>query len=199
MNDKDEEYSFNNIYDSFVDHYRRMSNNENLGLNTYYEQDWPSPCIDVDASTKTGDLIYWQPYKRSYDDNIKGNYLSNIESALEISIPLELQSYYCRYFSHDLNATAEQGPLVLLQAYNDLDFERFQKNLIAHVMMKRRLKQTETMFFALTDEDDFVLSVLISTGAVVLEKVGHEPQQEIAPNLADFISTLVPAPQLVVL
>ena len=80
---------------------------------------------------------------------------------------LLLLALFCRYFSHDINATAEQGGLTLLQAWNEEDFDRLQKNLIAHVLMKRRLKQADTLFFALTDEEDLLLSILLETGEVV--------------------------------
>ena len=58
--------------------------------------------------------------------------------------------------------------------------------------MKKRLKQEPTLFFALTDEDDFVLSVLNSTGEVVLEQVGRPPKKVISPSLPEFIATLRP-------
>jgi len=59
-------------------------------------------------------------------------------------------------------------------------------------LMKKRLKQAPTLFFALTDEDDFVLSVLNETGEVVLEQVGRPPKEIISPSLGDFIATLSP-------
>ena len=82
------------------------------------------------------------------------------------------------------------GACELLQVWNEEDFERLQQNLIGHLLMKKRLKQAPTLFFALTDEDDFVLSVLNSTGEVVLEQVGRPPQKVISPSLPAFIATL---------
>jgi SecY interacting protein Syd len=74
-----------------------------------------------------------------------------------------------------------------------------QKMGIAHVLMKRRLKQDDTLFFALTDEEDYILSVVLKTGAVMLEKVGKEPHREIAKNISEFIAQLKPLPVLVTL
>jgi SecY interacting protein Syd len=186
--------SFIEVFDAFVSDYQSQSNEENQGLLTYYEPDWLSPCYECkdEATFQEGDEIAWRPFLRNDNAN-----LSNLESALEMSIPAPLQQFFCRYFSHDINASAEKGGLTLIQAWNDSDFDRLQKNLISHVLMKRRLKQADTLFIALTDEDGFVLSVLLSTGQVVLEEVGREPSEIIAPDLESFIRQIKPAPAFV--
>lgn len=196
---------FAETFDQFIHSYNQASNAENQGLITYFEKGWFSPCYrklgaDNPATHVNendfveGEKIGWQAVKRTDNPN-----LANIESALELSIPAELQQLYGRYYSLDLNAKASYGNLTILQALNFSDFERLQKNLIAHVLMKRRLKQDDTLFFALTDEEDFILSIDIGSGAVVLEEVGKVPQKQISDNLTDFISTLTPQPQLVTL
>ncbi|MDT0593684.1 SecY-interacting protein [Glaciecola petra] len=188
--------SFREVFDRFIEEYKMLSNKDNQGLHTYYEPEWLSPCypntleIDIDE----GDEVTWSPFKRESSVN-----LSNLETALEIDIPQSLHDYFCRYFSHDINASAEYGGLTLIQAWNEADFDRLQKNLIAHVLMKRRLKQDDTLFIALTDEDSFVLSVLLKTGEVVLEEVGRAPTKIIAPDLKRFIQLIKPAPAFVCL
>jgi SecY interacting protein Syd len=117
---------------------------------------------------------------------------SGLEAGLEMNIHPDIIAYYGRYWSDNLNAQAEQGRLQLLQAWNEPDYERLQQNIVGHVLMKRRLKQAETIFFALTDEDDFVLSIDNATGEVMLEQVGLVPQETLAPNLASFLDTLHP-------
>jgi len=191
--------AFKHAFDTFIEQYVSMSNEQNLGLKTYFDREWPSPCISLNGtSIEDGEILNWLPTKRD-DLQEQARPLANIEKALEINIPLSLHFLFCRYFSHDLNAVATQGNLTLLQVWNEEDYERLQKNIIAHVLMKRRLKQADTIFFALTDEEDFVLSILLSSGAVVLEKVGKEPEREIALNLTDFFRSLRPRPQLVAL
>lgn len=193
----DQKPSFVQGFDTLLSNYIAQSNLENMGLMTYFEQTWPSPCYVFeygDKSAEQDSQVAWRPILRS--DMVS---LVNIEQALDIVIPNALQQLFCRYYSHDINAQSEHGNLTLLQAFNEQDFDRLQKNLIAHVLMKRRLKQADTMFFALTDEDDFVLSVLLSTGEVVLEEVGKEPCRQIAPDLTSFVSQLTPLPQLVAL
>ncbi|MDU0356093.1 SecY-interacting protein Syd [Paraglaciecola aquimarina] len=80
----------------------------------------------------------------------------------------------------------------LLQAWNLQDFERLQQNLIGHILMKRRLRQPETLFFGVTDQEDFILTLDNSTGQVLLEQVGLQSNDILAPNLAQFIDLLEP-------
>ena len=60
-------------------------------------------------------------------------------------------------------------------------------------MLKRRLKQPETLFFALTSEDDFILTLNNTSGEVMLEQVGLPPKEALAPDLATFIHSLQPS------
>jgi SecY interacting protein Syd len=188
--------SFNRVFDKLVQSYIDHSNKDNMGLVTYFDKDWNSPCFQTKgiANIKDDQELEWRPFLRAETSTLR-----NLEEALEITIPTELQQLFCRYYSHDLNAQADYGNLTLLQVWNADDFDRLQKNLIAHVLMKRRLKQEDTLFFALTDEDDFILTIMLSTGAVMLEKVGKAPHREIAANLTDFIAQLKPLPVLVTL
>lgn len=201
--------SFEESFDSLIKEYISASNSENQGLLTHFESDWPSPCIeefndDYDSLTQD-QVVDWQPVsraqlaKQSIDShsNSLGINLNNLESGLELILPKQVHALFCRYFSHDINASAPQGDLTLLQAWNEEDFDRLQKNLIAHVLMKRRLKQADTVFFALTDKEDMLLSVLVETGEVVLEVVGKEPHEVVSPDLTSFMQTLKPRPVLV--
>jgi SecY interacting protein Syd len=181
---------FATLFDDLINQYKTQSNDVNKGLMTYFENDWPSPCYQGEMD-KMGE-IKWRPSMRTDGAN-----LQNLENALELTIPEEVHILFCRYYSHDINATTTFGNLSILQAWNEDDFDRLQKNLIAHVLMKRRLKQADTLFFALTDEEDFNLSILLETGAVVLEEVGKEPVREIAPNLRSFFEQLTPLPSFV--
>jgi SecY interacting protein Syd len=209
---------FTQAFDNLVANYIKTANTDNKGLLTYFEQDWPSPCVELfndnSAGLQQDALVNWQPVLRHACASSKVNEesqstaqltnlsdasinLSNLEKALEITLPVQAHALFCRYFSHDINASAEQGGLTLIQAWNEEDFDRLQKNLISHVLMKRRLKQADTLFFALTDEEDLLLSILLETGEIVLEVVGKEPHQLISPNLTTFMASLTPRPVLV--
>lgn len=187
---------FENVWDAFIQSYVDASNEQNRGLITTYEPEWPSQCVNLSSiggvKNEEGEDCEWCPVK--YNDQPS---LENLASALEITIPADFETLMGRYYSLDLNAEHERGPLTILQVWNEQDYERLQKNLIAHVLMKRRLKQADTLFFALTDEDDIVISIELDTQAVVLEPVGKPAQEVLSDNLHDFIAALRPLPQFV--
>jgi SecY interacting protein Syd len=151
-----------------------------------YDNEWPSDCYT--ASGNNGDRVSWQPVKR----NVVANF-NDLEKALNMKIHQDVISYYSTYWSDNLSAKTDKGYLQLLQPWNQGDFERLQQNLVGHILMKRRLKQPETLFIALTDEDDFILAVDNISGEVVLEQVGLLPKEVLAPNLATFIQSLQPS------
>ncbi|GLR70847.1 SecY-interacting protein [Agaribacter marinus] len=187
---------FTQKFDQFVHSYIDQSTQDNRGLITLYDDDWKSPCIEakVDNLLVNESEVDWIPTLRSPNASFQ-----NIADALDMTIPEELSILLGRYFSLDLNAQTERGKLTLLQAWNAHDFERLQKNLIAHVLMKRKLKQQDTLFFALTDEEDYIISLVPSSGEVVLELVGKPPQEVLAHTLGDFLDEWVPLPTFVTL
>ena len=172
--------------DEFVLKYLIAAKEHSEMLVVEYDNDWPSDCYTTTGNT--GDKVDWQPIKRSGLANF-----NDLEKALEMKIHPDVISYYSAYWSDNLSAETSKGYLQLLQPWNQGDFERLQQNLVGHILMKRRLKQPETFFIALTDEDDFILTVDNTSGEVVLEQVGLLPKEVIAPNLATFIQTLQPS------
>lgn len=170
--------------DAFICRFLQHFENQNTPLQTEYDEAWPSPAIQKRVSD---DLCEWHPVLQAAD-----NSLAQLEKGLDIKVSPQLQSYYCRYWSDNIDSQTDRGGLQLLFVWNQDDFIRLQENLIAHVLMKRKLRQRDTLFFAVTDEDDWILSVLNDTGEVVLERVGQEPQEVLAPDLASFLDTLNP-------
>lgn len=150
-----------------------------------FDPDWPSPCYAHAA--EPGVMVPWRPVRQTQANDFK-----NVESAMEITLDPQFCDYFTRYFSENLPAKAEQGQCELLQVWNQDDFERLQQNLIGHLLMKKRLKQPPTLFFALTDEDDFILTVDNESGRVMLEQVGKEPVKVIADDLKTFLTALTP-------
>jgi SecY interacting protein Syd len=180
--------SIENSIDEFVLAYRRAYENEKTPLLTEYSEEWPSACcIDQPFDSNGIKLIEWQPTRQQPELSF-----SNVEESLNLRIDKQFKALFSRYWSDNLKAESERGRLQILQIWNEDDGKRLQSNLIAHVLMKRRLKQAETLFFALTDEEDFTLSILNRTGEVVLEQVGCEPQEVIAPTLGGFLESLSP-------
>ncbi|WP_100642218.1 SecY-interacting protein [Alteromonas facilis] len=150
-----------------------------------FDSEWLSPCVQVSAND--GDYVDWKPVLQNGLCQF-----GDMEKALELTLDEQFKAFFCRYFSDHLEASSEHGNLTLLQVWNVDDFERLQQNLIGHVLMKRQLKQAETLFFALTDEEDFIISVDNASGRVVLEQVGKEPSKVLAENVAEFIASLRP-------
>ena len=114
-----------------------------------------------------------------------------MEDGLEITLHPDIKVFYTEFWSESLFAKSNGENYELLQVWNEQDFAILQENLIGHVLMKRRLKQAETLFIGLTDEDDIIVSVDNASGQVVLEQVGQEPHKILANSLPDFISALV--------
>lgn len=172
--------------EDFVQRYVIAAKNDPEMLIVEYDNDWPSDCYT--ASGNTGDKVTWHPVRRT--ETVDFN---DLETALEMKIHQDVISYYSAYWSDNLSAETDKGYLQLLQPWNQQDFERLQQNLIGHILMKRKLKQPETLFIALTDEDDFILTVDNTSGEVMLEQVGLLPKEVVAPNLATFIQSLQPS------
>jgi len=147
--------------------------------------DWASACEQADYDEKN---IYWRPVKSDLALSFE-----NIENALEISLHQDIKTYFSTFFSESINAVCGHGELSLLFAWNHDDFHRLQENIIGHVLMKKRLKQENTIFFAVTDDDDMILSINNETGEVWVERVGCKAYKKLADSLNDFIRQLTPA------
>jgi SecY interacting protein Syd len=165
-------------WQKFVERYA-----QSVKLSTQYDPEWPSACLIDDVSTLTeGDVVTWSPVARPL------NAMTEFTDALGITLPPSLNDFYTAFYADHLTVNLAQGDISLLQAWNADDFARWQENLIGHVLMKRRLKQAETLFIGLPSNDDYLISVLLSTGEVVLEPVGKPPQDIIASDMNQFIA-----------
>lgn len=153
---------------------------------SYADLELASPCQYGDVS---GDQqVRWWPVMRSECQDF-----SNLEHGLEFSLHPDLQAFYGHCYGGGLKVQHQRGNAELLMVWHQEDFSRLQQNIIAHILMKRRLKQRETVFFAVTDDDDIMLSVLNETGAVYLEHAGCEVKEQLAGSLAEFLQQLTVA------
>ncbi len=166
---------------TFVTEYQSI--NGHLPL-TEVDEQWHSPCIQGKHSEA---MEYWQPVNIS--DNLS---FDNVEHALELTLHEDICKYFSTIYSDSMNASCEHGKLILLFPWCAEDFARLQQNIIGHVLMKRKLKQAITIFFALTDEDDTILSLNNDTGEIWVETTGCEPHKKIANSMIDFIAELTP-------
>lgn len=173
------------IWQNFVEDYTAQL--QTIGFAQFSpDPDWPSPCIiEVDGQPQ------WRPVKQTQCG--ENNNFANVESAMSIKIDAQFQTFFSLYFSDNLLAQHGDGELEFLQAWSQDDFTRLQQNLIGHLMMKQRLKQAPTLFFALTDEEDLNLVVDNTTGHVCLEYVGKEPHKVVSKDLLSFITECKPS------
>lgn len=135
----------------------------------------------------TNEQVAWWPVRQQQPLDFSG-----LEQGLELELHQSLKDFYSLYWGGELTLQHEKGRATLLLLWHPADFIRLQQNLIGHVLMKRRLKQRETIFFAVTDEDDTMLSVLNSTGEVYLEHTGVEVKTLLAADLTSFLRQLRP-------
>ncbi len=147
-------------------------------------EDWPSPC---EQGVHQENFSLWHPIKVA--DALT---FDNVELALELKLHHDIKAYFATIYSDSLDASCAEGDLSLLFAWNEKDFARLQENIIGHILMKTKLKQKLTVFFAITDDDDHIISLDNDTGSVWVEKVGSEPHKKLADSLAEFILQLTP-------
>ncbi|WP_114324695.1 SecY-interacting protein [Candidatus Colwellia aromaticivorans] len=155
------------------------------------DEEWPSPCEQgaTEKNPSPEGEVYWQPMAIEKSEELS---FENVESALDLTLHNDIKTYFTLFYSESLDARCDEGELSLLFAWNKKDFERLQENLIGHILMKRRLKQKETIFFAVTDEEDMIISVDNASGAVWVERVGCKPHKQLSDSLTQFISQLTP-------
>lgn len=168
-------------WQNFIDNWLSLAKDK--GFPTI-EQDpeWPSPC-----EFEQGGKFHFKPVEIA--ENLT---FENVEHAMGIKLNQEFTEFFTLFYSDNLDAMHDNGQLQFLQAWSQPDFERLQQNLIGHLMMKQKLKQTATLFIAVTDEDDLNIVINNDTGEVCLEYVGKEPHQTLANNLSEFIAQTQP-------
>lgn len=168
-----------NFTSSFTEQYQKKHGN----LPTIEtDQEWLSPC---EQGASSADESFWKPVL--IDDNLT---FDNVEKALNITLNIDFTAYFTCFYSNAIEASCDEGVLSLLFPWNKDDFERLQQNIIGHIMMKQRLKQDITLFFAVTDEEDMIISIDNESGEVWVEQVGCKPHKKLANTVIEFIDSL---------
>ncbi len=164
-------------------------------LQAPFDPDWRSPCeIGEPFETEEGTVIAWRPTPRPAEASEED--FAPLERALEMPIHPDIKAYWGAYWAAGLEAEAVEGHVSLLFPWNPQDVERLNENLIGHALAKKVAKgRSMSVFFACTEADsELFLSVDNNSGAVLLEKPGFKPVRQVAPDLASFLTTLVPRP-----
>lgn len=153
-----------------------------------FDPEWRSPCELRQEAEQT----FWTPTEQQLSVDFSG-----LANAAEAPIHKDIQDYYGLYWSGILLAKTQEGPVSLIQIWNQEDFDRLIENLVGHLMMKIRAKAPFTVFFANTEEDsELFLSIDNASGVVLLEEPGKAPIREVAPNIASFLDRLTPDERL---
>lgn len=147
-----------------------------------YDDQWPSPCQCSDISHNR---ICWHPVLREKPLDLKAT-----EDALDLSFHPSVKVFYSRYYSETISVRFEEQNFALVQVWNDDDGVRLQENLIAHILMKRRLKHPETLFIASAEDEMQIVSVVNQTGEVILETLGKKQDKLLSPSLGEFLAQL---------
>ncbi|RWR01760.1 secretion protein [[Pantoea] beijingensis] len=140
-----------------------------------------SPCV-VDS---LDDSVYWQPRPFTLAKN-----LDAVERAIELRIQPSVVDFYTSQFAGDMQARHAERVLTLVQVWSEDDFIRVQENLIGHLVMKRRLKHSPTLFIATTDSELEVISVCNLSGEVILEQLGTSKREVLCATLEKFLASL---------
>ncbi|MBE5253524.1 SecY-interacting protein [Mixta mediterraneensis] len=143
----------------------------------------PSPCITGERD----DSVLWQPQPFSLRPS-----LDAVERAVDIQLQPAITTFYTSQFAGDMQARFEHHSLTLLQAWSEDDFLRLQENLIGHLIMKRRLKLSPTLFIATTASEEEIVSLCNLSGEIILEQPGRKQRQILADNIKIFLKTLQP-------
>ncbi|RUO32051.1 SecY-interacting protein [Aliidiomarina sedimenti] len=163
--------------------YRRAYTEAGTVPQTEYLDEWQAPCYDGDV--RFG-LIPWRAVVQQPVTNF-----NDVERGLESQLHTDVQLFYATYFAADLHVALDGQPMTLSQVMCVEDVERLQRNLIAHVLMKRQLQQDVTLFIGTSDaSDDLIVSVHNLTGEVGLEYAGKPQHEKLADNLTEFLQRL---------
>jgi len=143
----------------------------------------PSPCAREERDRR----VVWEPQPFSLPPT-----LDAVERAIDIQLQPSITDFYTTQFAADMQARAGENKLTLLQVWSEEDFLRLQENLIGHLVMQRRLKQSPTLFIATTDSEEEIISLSNLSGEVILEQPGRNQRVVLAESLEIFLKSLQP-------
>lgn len=150
-----------------------------------YIAEWNAPCYD--GEVRYG-LIPWRAVLQQHETSFGG-----VEEGLGCQLDAQVKAFYQSFFAADLHLSFETHPITLSQVMCVEDVERLQRNLIAHVLMKRRLAQPVTLFIGTGEEsEDLIISVDNDSGVVGLEYAGKPHHCVLANSLDEFLAACTP-------
>lgn len=155
-----------------------------------HDNEWSSPC-ELDGA-REGEKIQWQWQLQTLDHQTENNGFANIEHALELSLHQDIKDYYHTLYSGSLFGLFEAQQFELLQIWNEQDLDRLSGNIIGHLMMQQKLKQSLTVFIGCVVNSEKMLSIDNTTGQVVCEIAGNNEREILANSISEFLTRLSP-------
>lgn len=168
----------------FIARYKKQANRlEKFFPPVPYDPEWQSECQFC-----ADDPTIWHPVKQTTPIDFSG-----LEHALELLVHRDIKAYFGSFWSATLEANAEEGPVSLIQLWNEQDFDRLIENLIGHAIAKKRSRQPMTVFVANTAPDsEYFLSIDNTTGTLVLEDPAKGVVKEVETSIRVFLDRLIP-------
>ena len=172
--------------EEFINKYHQHHQQTLNELPRYYPMGEYSKCIVDDYNSEDDEkFVHWKPVVRAKIANFE-----NVEDALEIKLHQDINEFYGKLFSASVYFDSEFGCGELIQPWNDNDFELLQKNIIGHLMMKKKLKQAPTWFIGTINDSDKMITVDNENGSVWVEIPGNVPSEPLADSLELFFNKL---------
>lgn len=170
----------------FARDYSKACENETGKLpQVSFDESWRSPCEVGDVSND--EKITWQHVMQSpvFD-------FSDIEAALDLALHQSVKEFYGTYFGASIFAKFDGQQCELIQCWNTDDIKRLGENIIGHILMQRKLKQSHTLFVGSLVNGEQMICVDNDTGAVVLEVPGDDKRELVASSLTEFLLAVEP-------
>ena len=145
-----------------------------------YDATWSSP---AECGEPTGDEICWQVVEQP-----AANSFANVEDAIGIELPASGKDYWQSVYSGNIGVEAGGFSFELLLPWNSEDLQRYQENLIGHLLLQKKRRLAPTMFIGCGIDDERILSVS-HDGRVIWEWPGQKQQHELAANLSAFLTS----------
>jgi SecY interacting protein Syd len=162
----------------------------NPRLEQEYDPEWRSPCETGEPylNAEGERVIAWVPKVRTPSKDFSG-----YENALDTEVHADIKAFYARYWAGNIETSAEEGHVSLIQLWNFEDIDRLMENQLGHAFAQKQSRSPLSIFIANTEpESELFITVRNSDGVVQLEKPGYKPIKEISGSLGAFLNTLEP-------
>ncbi len=160
----------------------------NPRLEQEFDPEWRSPCETGEPYLNAvgKQVIAWAPKLRAASADFAG-----YENAMDIEVHADIKAFYACYWAGNIETSAEEGHVSLIQLWNFEDIDRLMENQLGHAFAQKQSRSPLSIFIATTEpESDLFIAVRNSDGVVQLEKPGYKPLREIASSLGAFLGTL---------